>query len=172
MSLQIFIRVMLFISAVTLSSLAGADWNVDFSRRSEQFGKTDTWGKPAVDNSVKDKNVFEKIFDTSIPLHEVVILNTDTGFIPSSISVAEGHQYKVHVVNVNEKSKNVSFVLDAFSEHHATYYGKIKTFYIHPKKAGVYTFQSPETSAQGRLVVYPPKGVSEGPDVRLPASED
>ena len=42
---------------------------------------------------------------------------------------------------------NVSFVLDSFSEYHATFYGKIKSFVIRPVKEGVYKFVSPETSA-------------------------
>jgi hypothetical protein len=68
---------------------------------------------------------------------------------------------------VNEKEKNVSFVLDSFSEHHATYYGKIKTFTIRPQKEGVFKFVSPETAAQGKLVVFP----ASGPETRMPASE-
>jgi len=72
------------------------------------------------------------------------------------------------VVNVNEKNKNVSFLLDAFSEHHATYYGDIKKIHIEPQKKGVYTFQSPETSAQGKLVVVPTsKQEPKNPRLRL-----
>jgi hypothetical protein len=73
-------------------------------------------------------------------------------------------------VNVNEKEKNVSFILDGFSEHHATYYGKIKSFRLEPKKEGVYSFQSPETSAEGKLVVFSPQ-MALPASVRGPASE-
>ena len=172
MSLQTFIRVTLFTSLFSLlSTSVFADWSVDFSRRSKSMSHSG-WGAAEAPQNQKS-GLFDKIFDASVPVHEIVILNTDHGFVPASIRVREGHQYKVHVVNVNDKAKNVSFVLDAFSEHHATYYGKIKTFNIHPKREGVYTFNSPETSAQGRLVVYPPfKKKSSSPEIRLPASEE
>ena len=57
-------------------------------------------------------------------------------------------------------------MLDAFSEHHATFYGKIKSFVIRPQKEGVYKFVSPETAAQGKLVVAP-----DEKNGRVPASE-
>ena len=109
---------------------------------------------------------FQSLFENHDVAQEIVLLNTDKGFVPASIRVKRGQSYKINVVNVNEQEKNVSFVLDSFSEHHATYYGKIKTFVIKPQKEGVFRFVSPETGAQGKLVVYP-----EGPENRLPASE-
>ena len=72
--------------------------------------------------------------------------------------------YTLYVVNVNSKEKNVSFMLDAFSEHHAIFYGHIKSFQITPKKDGVFSFQSPETGAEGRMVVFAPA------EVRQPAA--
>ena len=50
--------------------------------------------------------------------------------------------------------------------HHATYYGKIKTFMLEPKKEGAYSFESPETSAEGKLVVFNPQA-----SFRAPASD-
>jgi plastocyanin domain-containing protein len=177
-------------------------WTVDLSRRQDQmqFGNsqavTDA-GRSATDRmpanfsgsssatevQPKESNIFERVFDTVTPTQEIVVLNSEQGFVPSTIRVKEGVQYKIIVVNVNEKARNVSFVMDAFSEHHATFYGQIKSFYIHPKKEGVYTFISPETSAQGRLVVHPASapgttapslapgiGIST-PSVRAPAAE-
>ena len=150
---------------ILLSSSAFAQWTVDLSRREEQLGLRKapiTEPAPQIDQlssasatASEEKGLFEKLFEPSLPTQEIVILNTDQGFIPSTVRVREGLQYKVVVVNVNEKSKNISFVLDSFSEHHATFYGKMKSFLISPKKEGVYTFVSPETSAQGRLVVHP-----------------
>lgn len=173
MSLLTFTRVKMFTKPLAVIVLlfsfsfpASAEWNVDLSRRSKELQKKD-YQTP--NNAKPAEGIFDFLFDNSEPIQEVVILNTDKGFLPSTIRLKEGMQYKIHVVNVNEKDRNVSFVLDAFSEHHATYYGKIKTFVIHPKKEGVYSFQSPETSAQGRIVVHP--AVSQSPDVRMPASE-
>ncbi|MCB0420941.1 MAG: cupredoxin domain-containing protein [Bdellovibrionales bacterium] len=132
--------------------VAQADWDVDFSRRTKELRKKDYVTPPT---AKKDKSIFEHIFESSQPIQEVVLLNTERGFVPSSLSLRQGSTYKIHVVNVNKKSKNISFILNAFSEHHATYYGKVKSFVIQPKKDGVYSFQCPETSAQGRLVVIP-----------------
>lgn len=124
-------------------------------------------------DAATDKGLFEKIFSPSQATQDVVILNTDQGFLPNTVRVKEGSQYRLIVVNVNEKARNVSFILDSFSEHHATFYGQVKSFHINPKKEGVYTFVSPETGAQGRLVVHP--AVSSPsmmtPTVRTPASE-
>lgn len=94
-------------------------------------------------------------------------MNTDKGFVPATVRVKSGMNYRVHVVNINEDNKNISFVMDAFSEHHATYFGSLKTFNIRPKQQGVFTFQCPETSAQGKLVVYPAVNLN-----RLPASRN
>ncbi len=198
MNTQIFTRVMKYINfiAVLLLPQMVFAWTVDFSRHQSQ---TETSASPAarelnlpvtgvsadrspaaVTPSHEEKSFVEKVFNAVVPVQDLVILNTEQGFVPSTLRVKEGAQYRIVVVNVNEKSRNVSFVLDAFSEHHATFYGKIKTFFISPKKEGVYSYISPETSAQGRLIVYPSTGFSpaSGPavptgsvDARAPASE-
>jgi hypothetical protein len=112
------------------------------------------------------KGVLDQIFDAGEPVQEIVILNTEKGFVPNTVRVRKNARYKISVVNVNEKEKNVSFILDGFSEHHATYFGKVKTFVLNPNKEGVFSFQSPETAAEGKLVVYNPPIT-----VRNPASE-
>mgnify|MGYP001567023421 FL=1 len=130
MKLSVLILSMLF--TVT----AQAQWTVDFSRRAEQMGQM---GKnevqlnetvPGADIVVtqapastggEEKSLFDKLFQPTGPTQEIVILNTEQGFVPSTLRVREGAQYKIIVVNVNEKAKNVSFVLDSFSEHHATF---------------------------------------------------
>lgn len=106
--------------------------------------------------------------DVSEPVNEIVIMNTAKGFVPSTIRLRRDVKYQVHVVNVNEKEKNISFVLDGFSEHQATYYGKIKSFYLQPTREGVYSFNCPETSVEGRLVVFAPPGAT---NLRTPASD-
>ena len=111
------------------------------------------------------KGLFDTIFDSGEPVQDIVILHTERGFTPSTVRVRKNGRYRVSVVNVNEKEKNVSFILDGFAEHHATYYGKVKTFMLEPKKEGAYSFQSPETSAEGKLIVFNPQ-IS----VRAPAS--
>jgi len=173
---------------IFLVPMATQAWTVDLSRRQDQmqFGNnqavTDA-GRSATDRmpanfsgsrvtevQPKESNIFERVFDTVTPTQEIVVLNSEQGFVPSTIRVKEGVQYKIIVVNVNEKARNVSFVMDAFSEHHATFYGQIKSFYIHPKKEGVYTFISPETSAQGRLVVHPGSAPGTNAPILAPPS--
>jgi len=97
---------------------------------------------------------FEKLLDSSEPVQDIVILNTATGFVPKTIHLRTDLKYHLYVVNVNRDERNVSFILDAFSEHHATYYGVIKEFVISPKKEGIFPYQCPETSEQGRVVVH------------------
>lgn len=154
----------LFLLVFSFSYQAHSEWTFDFSRRSKDIKD---YQQMLPEKAVKEKTIFQSVFEPSVPLQEVVIMNTERGFVPSTLNVKAGRRYKVHVVNINEDDKNISFVMDAFSEHHATYFGKVKTFTIEPKKQGVYSFQCPETSAQGRLVVFPGKSVS-----RLPASKE
>ena len=160
---------------LTATFSARAEWKVDFSRRTKEVRTQDLRAPASSDASPEivptpggapPPSFFESLFQNGDVAQEIVVLNTEKGFVPSSIRVKKGLNYQIHVVNVNEKEKNVSFVLDSFSEHHATYYGKIKSFVIRPQKEGVYKFVSPETSAQGKLVVFP-----SGPENRVPASE-
>ncbi len=162
-----------------VASTASAEWTVDFSRRSRAVRETDlsdagddvpSRGPASVvptENIGKKeeapKGVFDTIFDSGEPVQEVVIMNTDKGFVPSTVRVRVGGRYKVSVVNVNEKEKNVSFILDGFSEHHSTYYGKVKTFMLEPKKDGLFSFVSPETASEGRLIVFNPQMTLRAP---------
>lgn len=124
---------------------------------------------PSEDVGKKDapeKSVLSQVFDSGEPVQDIVILNTEKGFVPNTIRVRKNSRYKISIVNVNEKEKNVSFILDGFAEHHATYYGKVKSFTLNANKEGVFSFESPETAAEGKLVVYNPPIT-----VRNPASE-
>lgn len=87
------------------------------------------------------------------PTHEIVILNTETGFIPEKVQVKRGEVYQVHVVNLNLKEKNVSFLMDSFTQSHNTVYGQKKTFKIDPQVEGIYSYQCPETGIQGQMIV-------------------
>lgn len=172
--MQIITRAKLFIRLLLILGIAQAhaDWKVDFSRRQTETRSQDlrepaSMDAPQVIDPPKP-GFFESLFESGQIAGEIVVLNTEKGFVPSTIRVKKGQAYQIHVVNVNEKDKNVSFVLDSFSEHHATFYGKIKSFVIRPQKEGVFKFVSPETSAQGKLVVFP----DSGPEQRMPASDE
>ncbi|MBC7754376.1 MAG: cupredoxin domain-containing protein [Moraxellaceae bacterium] len=91
------------------------------------------------------------------PAKDIVIVQTETGFIPDSINLQKGQVYQIHIVNLNHKEKNVSFLMDSFSQSHNTVYGNMKAFRINPKIEGVFSYQSPETGATGTVVVVADK---------------
>lgn len=162
---------LLFLTLIFSSISSFAGWDIDFSRRAQS---TKRISNDVANNSGKEKSIFEIIFQpqgiAKGGAYEIVVLHTEKGFIPSTINVQENRNYKIHVVNVNKGTKNVSFVFEAFSEYHSSYYGKLKTFHITPRERGVYTFQCPETSAQGKLVVYKSPGIKQKNLERIPAS--
>ncbi len=168
----IFTFLVLAMNALGLSD-AYAEWSIDLSRRTQHMRKEELVRGPAsvrayddagsgarVQDSAAGSSKEEeptfigRIFDPGEPTQDIVILNTERGFVPSTVRVRRDGRYVIHVVNVNEKEKNVSFILDGFSEHHATYFGKTKSFKLEPRKDGVFSFLSPETAAEGRIVVF------------------
>jgi hypothetical protein len=153
-----------------LSGEVHGEWAVDFSKRFKEQRKGEM-KESAPEGRAQDTTIFDHLISVQSRdgVQEIVILNTEAGFIPNTVRVREGESYKIHVVNVNEKEKNVSFVMDSFSEHHATYFGKMRSFVMSPKKEGIYSFVCPETSAQGRVVVH---AVSAEAGIRRPASEE
>jgi len=162
-----FFRVFVFLIASTLQVTVKA-WDLDMSRRKGDLQK---FRGPASEQAEKkDKEWLETLFQpASAPMQEVVILNTEKGFIPENVRLKKGGVYKILVVNVNSSEKNTSFVLDAFSEHHGTYFGQPKSFDLSPKTDGVFSFLCPETSKQGRIIVYTDDHSTAEP--RKPASE-
>jgi hypothetical protein len=189
--------VVLTVAVTVFSSAANAEWKVDLSRRQKEIRQVDMNDGPIYGSGYQATSsrspastqpIFEESapptkwptpeipspapqavsFDASEPVTEVVILNTNKGFVPNTLRLRKDVKYKVNIVNVNEKEKNISFVLDGFSEHQSTYYGKVKSFYLQPTREGVYSYQCPETSIEGRLVVFAPPGAA---NIRTPASE-
>ncbi len=149
-----FTRVVVFLLAFFVQVTLRA-WEVDMSRRQKDLQKPQgqSQGPLVTSEETRTENLVGSFFETSGPTQEIVILNTDKGFVPETLRLKKGNNYRIHVVNVNEKEKNVSFILDAFSEHHGTFYGQPKEFSIVPKIEGIYSFQCPETAKQGRIVV-------------------
>jgi len=159
-----FTKVLVFLLAFFMQVSVKA-WDVDMSRRQKDLQKNSTRGPASLFmEEKKPEKLVESFFDAMGPTQEIVILNTEKGFVPESVKLRKGNNYKIHIVNVNDKEKNVSFILDAFSEHHGTYYGQPKTFSVNPKTEGIFSFQCPETAKQGRLIIY-------SDDQRKPASE-
>lgn len=166
-----FLAVVLITTTAALSTALA--WDIDLSRRRKNVTKQEALPeKQMTATTDPDKRSEQNFFDAILPAgpsaQEIVILSTENGFVPKTVRVKKDTPYTVYVVNVNEKEKNVSFILDSFSEHHGTYFGKIKKFEITPKKEGIYSFLCPETSAEGRMVVYigdaPVRGLSSQGD--------
>lgn len=150
---------------VLISSTAFA-WEVDFSRRQVDFNRVKNEDRlPASVQEDQSVNILSKVFESVEPTQDIVIMNTSKGFVPDTVRLKKGNNYRIHVVNVNGKEKNVSFVLDAFSEHHNTVFGEEKTFTVSPKTDGVFSYQCPETAVQGKFIIY-----SDAPSDRKPAS--
>nr|BFD61988.1 hypothetical protein BdHM001_06690 [Bdellovibrio sp. HM001]BFD65827.1 hypothetical protein HAGR004_08490 [Bdellovibrio sp. HAGR004] len=148
------------------SSVANA-WEVDFSRRQVEFNKVKNEDRlPASVQEDQSVNILSKVFDSVEPTQDIVIMNTDKGFVPEQVRLKKGGNYRVHIVNVNSKEKNVSFVLDAFSEHHNTVFGEQKTFFVNPKTDGIFSYQCPETAVQGKFIIYSDSAAAD----RKPAS--
>jgi len=147
-----------------LISLEASAFEIDLSRRRKKATEQEEAKVPAT--VLPQKRAATEIFQGGDMKQELVILNTDRGFVPSRVSLKKGTSYTVHVVNVNQKEKNVSFILDAFSEHHSTFYGNITSFGVKPAQEGVFSYQCPETSFEGKLIV-----ISNDPQGRGLASD-
>lgn len=153
--------------AILFSTPAFA-WEVDFSRRQVDFNKVENQDRlPASVQVDQPLLLGQKVFEETEPAQDIVILNTEKGFVPETVHLRKNGNYRIHVVNVNPKEKNVSFVLDAFSEHHNTIFGEEKTFSVSPKTDGIFSYQCPETAVQGRFIVFSPSKLEAD---RQPAS--
>ncbi|OFZ30396.1 MAG: hypothetical protein A2622_08275 [Bdellovibrionales bacterium RIFCSPHIGHO2_01_FULL_40_29] len=140
-------------------------WEIDLSRRQTKPTQIENVRMPAsqslnVKNVEKttDQEIMEALKNVVNPAdisREIVIVNTDAGFVPDTVQVKKGEAYKIHVVNLNMKEKNTSFLMDSFTQSHNTMYGNLKTFVIEPKVEGVFSYQCPETGVHGKLVVVP-----------------
>ncbi|WP_246845695.1 MULTISPECIES: cupredoxin domain-containing protein [unclassified Bdellovibrio] len=156
------------VTALLITSVANA-WEVDFSRRQVDFNKVTNEDRlPASIKEDQSVSILSNVFDSVEPTQDIVIMNTEKGFVPETVRLKKGNNYRIHVVNVNGKEKNVSFVLDAFSEHHNTVFGEEKTFNVMPKTDGIFSYQCPETAVQGKFIIY--SDANSVPGGRKPAS--
>lgn len=146
---RIFTSALVFFGTLQIKA-----WEIDLSRRQLEF--TDV---KDVDQSARkiqettETSVFESLFEPSGATQDIVILNTEKGFVPETITLRKNQSYRFHIVNVNEKNKNVSFKFDAFSENHNTLFGKPKIFEVQPKQDGIFSFHCPETELKGKVVI-------------------
>ena len=130
-------------------------WDVDMSRRKVDFERiTDRNRLPAsVEISSPVSLNLDELVLIPQPLQDIVILNTEKGFVPEMIHVRKGGTYRIHLVNTNNEKRNVSFILDGFAENHSTPFAQEKVFELKPQKTGEFGFHCPETSYRGRVIV-------------------
>lgn len=159
-------------SIVFVAASAHAEWKVDFSRRQQNLVDMET--KKQIYKKEK-KTFLDMVLDREAPIQDLVILHKDKQFYPANVQVKTNRRYRVHVVNVDKENKNVSFMLDAYSQHHGTFFGEDKSFVIETRKEGMFQFQCPETAAKGHLVVRSSDTPIDSPlqniEMRQPASE-
>ena len=159
-------------SLILFSWTSVAGWDFDFSRRQKDMVDMEQQREVYKQES---KSLLEIVTDRQAPMQDLVLMITKDGFVPEKIQVRSNQRYQVHVINANKQQKNLSFMLDAFSQHHGAYFGMPKTFIIEPRREGLFDFQCPETGAKGHFVVNASDIPIESPlkNIRLrqPASE-
>lgn len=158
--------------SIFFTTFSYGDWTIDFSRRQKDLMELERQKEIFKEEK---KSILDMVTDRQETMQDIVIINTKEGFRPQKIQVKRNQRYRVHVVNVNQQHKNISFMLDAFSQHHGTYFGNEVVFEIEPRKEGLFDFKCPETLARGQFVVYasevPLPSPLESIKLRRPASE-
>lgn len=164
------IKLILFTVFYLVQVKVHAKWDVDLTRRQTDLKKIENLRMPAsvvsvdptinADNNDKSSSeiiaALKRMANLSAPSKDIVIIQTEDGFIPSTLNVQKNQTYQIYVVNLNSKEKNVSFLMDSFSQSHNTVFGNVRSFKINPNVEGVFSYQSPETGAAGKLVVVEP----------------
>ena len=155
MNLQSFTRVLLIFTSIALFSESTFAFEIDLSRRRQDINALPIKARVGERSPASERPTIRKVIGSSSPEETVVILNTETGFVPETVQLQVGQRYHIHVVNVNDKKKNLSFIASEFNQHHATYFGKVKNFKVEPTRDGIFHYECPETGDEGRLVVTP-----------------
>lgn len=154
---KLIVLLLLVVSASTQA------WEVDFSRRINQDDTKEVikelrWPASSKTNEELFSEIaVQKLSGSMEPATNISLIQTDEGFVPDTLRLRKDTTYKIYVVNVNEKFKNASFILDAFGKSFGTFFGKTKSFEITTKVNGIFTFLSPESGAQGKIIVFSDK---------------
>ena len=166
--ISLFFKTFLFTTCFLIHvKVRAAEWAVDLSRRQTDFNRIQNTRMPAsnvqpfIENNSATKNdseilqAIKSAINPVTPSQDIVIIQNENGFVPDQLNLKKGEVYQIHVVNLNSKEKNVSFLMDSFSQSHNTVFGVEKTFKIQPQVEGVFSYQSPETGVSGKVVVVP-----------------
>ncbi len=145
---------------------AKAGWSIDLTRRQVDFDRITDQRMPASDvkqtattttstlsPSNEVVNAIKNMVNPITPTQEIVIVQNENGFVPNVIQLKKDEVYQIYILNLSSKEKNTSFVLDSFDQTHSTFFGVMKSFKINPKMEGVFSYQSPETGSEGKIVV-------------------
>ncbi len=146
-----FTKLFIILAATLFTAGSFAEWKIDLSRRAKHIG---VQKYIEVIPKEEKKEVFKYYHSNKHPIQELVIMQTAKGFVPESVSLRAGVQYRVYLVNVDKSVKNSSFILPKFSQYHSMYFGNAKSFIIHPQEEGVFKFESPETQNIGKIIVH------------------
>jgi hypothetical protein len=95
-------KIYLFTILVSFSLTAFADWKIDLTRRQKDLKRMELEDMVADE---KKQGPLEQIFEKEMPKEEVVIANTDKGFVPNILRLKKDQIYQVSVVNVNKNKK-------------------------------------------------------------------
>ncbi len=174
---NLFVKTFLFtLSFFIHVKVRAEDWSIDLTRRQVDFSRIQNTRMPATNAVPFSEGTSTKKNDSEIvqaiksainpvtPSQDIVIIQNESGFVPDQLNLKKGEVYQIHIVNLNSKEKNVSFLMDSFSQSHNTVFGVEKVFKIQPQVEGVFSYQSPETGVSGKVVVVP--------DNRKPASKE
>jgi hypothetical protein len=127
-----FISKILSTASILILSLVVQAWEIDFSRRTTETNsiasETLPWpSSQRLNDDFLSESPLKQMF-TSIDVGQTIsLLHTEEGFIPNTLRLKKDNAYKLYVVNVNEKFKNVSFILDSFGQSFGIYFGKTRT---------------------------------------------
>jgi len=175
------------ISFLTHIKVHAEAWTIDLSRRQTDFNRIENVRMPASNvqpftdstaarNSEKNDSEILQAIKSAInpvaPSQDIVIIQNENGFVPNQLNLKKGEVYQIHVVNLNSKEKNVSFLMDSFAQSHNTVFGVTKTFKIQPQVEGVFSYQSPETGVSGKVVVVGSESVRRPANISLNTSEN
>lgn len=98
-------KTLLIAAVMTLVANTVFAFEIDFSRRKPFMKSNEVQGEAPQMTLTPEPTSVENVKVNFESSQDVVILNTDKGFVPKSLALREGVKYKIHVVNVNDKEK-------------------------------------------------------------------
>ncbi len=164
-SANLFTKIIGILMLVPLLPQISQAFEIDFSRRQLQFDKVvdsvvmqpansvETSLTTGLSPQLSSQSLLERVFTPPSEVREIAVLLTEAGFVPQTVYLRKGTTCVLHIVNLHPREKNISVVIDAFTENHFLPFGVPKRIELQVKADGVFSFQTPELGSVGRLVV-------------------